>query len=495
MTSSAITTFLVICLSLQITNGKYEPTWDSIDARPLPDWYDEAKLGVFIHWGVFAVQSYSTEWAWFNWKENKSSSLVQYIEDNYPKGFTYQDFAKDFKAELYDPDRWAKIIGASGARYVVLTSKHHEGFAMWPSKYSFSWNAMDVGPHRDLVGELRTAFENYTDIKFGLYHSLYEWYNPLYLADKARNFTNLGPVNFADSKIFPEMVELVEQYKPHVFWSDGEWEAPTSYWKSLEFLAWLYNESPVRDTVVVNDRWGHDTLCKHGGFLTCADRFNPGKLQTRKFENAMTIDRKSWGYRRTASLSDYLTINQLLVTLTTTVSCGGNVLVNIGPTKDGIIPPIYEERLLQLGSWMKVNGEAIYSSKPWIVCQNDSLTPGIWYTTNKDKTVLYATFSPWPVDNKLKMSCPEFSAETTIELLGLRGKLSYSYPTDVVTGRLVEIQLPDKARVASEWVWTLKMKGVKNLQESYETVSEREFEAGITVKSNGFQQMLREVLR
>lgn len=110
-------------------------------------------------------------------------------------------------------------------------------------------------------------------MKFGLYHSLYEWFNPLYLHDKANNFQTQ---EFVTKKILPEMKELIETYEPHVLWSDGDWEANDTYWKSQEFLAWLYNDSPVKDYVVTNDRWGSGIPCHHGDFYTCTDRYNPG---------------------------------------------------------------------------------------------------------------------------------------------------------------------------------------------------------------------------
>ena len=123
------------------------------------------------------------------------------------------------------------------------------------------------------AGELANAIRTKTDLKFGLYHSLYEWFNPLYLYDQKNNYkTNI----FVTNKVIPEMLELIESYKPEVLWSDGEWEASDVYWQSKEFLSWLYNFSPVKNTVVVNDRWGNETLCRHGDFYTCQDRFNPG---------------------------------------------------------------------------------------------------------------------------------------------------------------------------------------------------------------------------
>lgn len=158
---------------------------------------------------------------------------------------------------------------------MVLTSKHHEGFTLWPSSRAFSWNAEDVGPHRDLVKELSDAVRVQNDMHFGVYYSLYEWYNPMYVSDKKSNFQNQ---TYVVEKMLPELHELIDTYRPEVLWTDGDWEAEYNYFKSTEFLAWLYNDSPVKDTVVANDRWGRDIPCNHGGFYTCTDRYNPGML-------------------------------------------------------------------------------------------------------------------------------------------------------------------------------------------------------------------------
>ena len=122
------------------------------------------------------------------------------------------------------------------------------------------------------AGSLTNAVRN-EGLTMGFYHSLYEWFNPRYLADKKNNFTT---TDFVDHKVLPELKELVELYKPDILWSDGDWEAPDTYWNSTNFLAWLYNDSPVKDTIVVNDRWGAGIPCKHGDFYTCTDRYNPG---------------------------------------------------------------------------------------------------------------------------------------------------------------------------------------------------------------------------
>ncbi|KAK9498474.1 hypothetical protein O3M35_003107 [Rhynocoris fuscipes] len=439
---------------------KPSPDWNYIDSRPLPSWYDKAKIGIFIHWGVFSVPSYTSEWFWNYWKGNptpdlkKHKEIEKFMEKNYKPGFSYQDFAKDFTAEFYDPHRWADLFEKSGAKYVVLTSKHHEGYTMWPSNYSFSWNSMDVGPHRDIVGELRDAIASKKGLRFGLYHSLYEWFNPLYISDKKNNFSTQ---NFVNNKILPEMKELVLKYRPEIFWSDGEAEAPSKYWRSEEFLLWLYEESPVRKTVVVNDRWGQNTACKHGGYYTCADRYNPGSLQNHKWENAMTLDRNTWGFVRTSTLKDYLSIHELIQTMVETISYGGNILINIGPAKDGTISPIFEERLLQLGEWLNINGEAIYESQPWKFCQHDNKTSDAWYTTKDNGAILYVILLKWPENNTVYLECADITDSTKLSMLGLDEKLVAS-KTDK---NLLKIALPDKAKVKNDWAWTIKITNPK----------------------------------
>lgn len=351
----------------------YTADWESLDSRPNPLWFDNAKFGVFLHWGVYSVPTHGNEWFWSN-LVLKKPDYVEYMERNFRPGFTYQEFAKDFTAENFDAQEWTELFQASGAKYVILTSKHHDGYTLWPSKYSFSWNAMDVGPHRDLVGELRTAVKKKSDIVFGLYHSMFEWYNPMYMADKQSDYQS---TEFVDKKVIPELVELVKRYEPEYVWSDGDWEASDTYWRAKEFLAWLYNESPVRDTVLTNDRWGKDTRNKHGGVWTGQDHWNPGSLQTHKWENAMTMDKKSWGYRPEAPLTDYYETQELIDQLVSTVSCGGNFLLNVGPSKDGRIEPVFEEKLRDIGAWLGVNGGAIYGSRPW-TNQRDDKRDDVW---------------------------------------------------------------------------------------------------------------------
>jgi alpha-L-fucosidase len=352
----------------------YQPNWESLDKRPLPGWFQDAKFGIFIHWGVYSVPAYApvipgklayAEWYWHAITEGQKPSAGpvdagswEMHKELYGADYPYASFAPRFRAELFDPAHWADVFARSGAKYVVLTSKHHEGFALWPSKEASAtwgrpWNSVEQGPHRDLLGDLSEAVRA-RGLTMGIYYSLYEWYNPLYLSDKRR---------YVAEHMMPQFKDVVTRYKPSIIFSDGEWEMTSHEWRSPELLAWLYNDSPVRDEVVVDDRWGSDTRHKHGGYWTT--EYTPGMSDTAHAWEESRGMGFSYGYNRAERLDHYHSGRELVLMLVDIVSRGGNLLLDIGPRADGAIPPIMEERLLQMGEWLKVNGEAIYGTHPW----------------------------------------------------------------------------------------------------------------------------------
>jgi alpha-L-fucosidase len=368
----------VACLALaadarSADTRHYETNWESIDSRPTPAWWSDAKFGIFIHWGVYSVPSFAprgeyAEWYWERIGRAGSSDPAsrdaairresrEFHERNYGKDFPYFDFAPRFRAEMFDADRWASIFKRSGARYVVLVSKHHDGFALWPSReanatWGRRWNAVDEGPHRDLAGELTAAVRR-QGLEMGFYFSLYEWFNPLWLQKRYDAYL--------EQHLFPQFKDLVTRYSPSVIFADGEWELSSAQWRAPELLAWLYNESPVADKVVVNDRWGGETRHRHGGYYTTEYGAGlPGA--THPWEENRGIG-FSYGYNRNEDLDDYATGRRLLLTLLDTVSRGGNLLLNVGPTADGRIPVVMQERLAYLGQWLDRNGEAIYGTR------------------------------------------------------------------------------------------------------------------------------------
>lgn len=407
------------------------------------------------------MPSYVSEWFWWYWQGQPQQSVVDFIHNNFPPGVTYADFAPQFTAELWDPAQWADIFHASGAKYIVLTSKHHEGFTNWRSNVSWNWNAVDVGPKRDLVGDLAQAVRN-RNLHFGLYHSLFEWFNPLYKYDADGKFaTQL----FVKGKTLPELYEIVNAYHPEIIWSDGD-AGPDVYWNSTQFLAWLYNESPVRDYVVTNDRWGTGIGCKHGGFFTCADRFHPSSLVKHKWESCMTIDKNSWGYRREMQLSDTLSTRELVQVLVQTVAYNGNLLLNVGPTRDGRIDVVFEQRLREMGSWLNVNGEAIYNSTYWTF-QNDTINPDVYYTLQNGTKTVYAMTVAWPSSGVLVLGAPQLSASSKISLLGYLHPITFS---SLNPGVRINVPSLNVAQMPCDFVWTFKLENLLNSERDDELV-------------------------
>jgi alpha-L-fucosidase len=443
--------FILLAISGTFAQQKsYQPDWNSINSRPIPAWFDEAKFGIFIHWGVYSVPAWGpkgkyAEWYWHDMQDHEGPTWKFHVA-TYSEKFQYQDFAPRFKAEMFDPDHWADIFERSGAKYVVLTSKHHEGFCLWPCPASWNWNAVDIGPHRDLAGDLTKAVKAH-GLKMGFYYSLYEWYNPLYHSDVAR---------YVDEHMFPQMKDLVERYHPSILWTDGEWEDPSSVWKSTEFLAWLFNDSPVRDEIVINDRWGKETRGVDGGFYTS----EYGRYRGEGFEKSLLVHKweedqgigASFGYNRNEDAADYKTPEQLIGLLVNTVSEGGNLLLDIGPTADGRIPVIMQERLLQIGDWLKVNGEAIYGTHPW---RKTSEGETIRYTAKNG--AVYALALKWP-GRELVLNSPKSGADTTVTLLG------YSHPLQwrSEAGK-IHIELPPlgPGELSSIYAYVFKLEGVQ----------------------------------
>ena len=366
--------------------GAYEPTWESLDSRPNPQWFEDAKFGIFIHWGVYAVPAWGpkdrySEWYWYDLMRD-GSPTQEFHNQTYGAAVKYQDFAPLWRAEMFDPAHWADVFERAGAKYVVLTSKHHEGFCLWPNPQAWNWNAVDIGPHRDLAGDLIEAVRA-RGVRMGFYYSLYEWFNPLYKEDVHK---------YVDQHMLPQFQDLVQRYKPDIIWPDGEWEHPSDTWRSTEFLAWLFNESNAPEDVVINDRWGKETRHIHGGFATPEYGGLPeGHLsQAGRFEECQGMGH-SFGYNRNETAENYRSTSELLHLLIDNVSRGGNLLLDIGPTADGRIPEIMEQRLLEMGEWLAVNGEAIYGTERW---EDAPTVDQVRFTKKGD--VVYAIALQWP---------------------------------------------------------------------------------------------------
>jgi len=228
---------------------------------------------------------------------------------------------------------------------------------MWPSAQSWNWNSVDLMPHKDLVGMLFEEARTRTDFHAGMYYSLFEWFNPIY--------NGPNPEDYVQEIMLPQMYDLINNYKPEVFWTDGEWMQSSDFWNSPDFLAWLFNDSPVKDTVCINDRWGNDTRGVHGGFFT--PEYSSQTYGDHAWEENSGIDMDSYGFNRHSTVDYYFGAQYLVDLLVRSIAYGGNLLLDIGPRWDGTIEPLEQERLQQIGSWLQINGDAIYGTTAWRV--------------------------------------------------------------------------------------------------------------------------------
>jgi alpha-L-fucosidase len=475
---------LAVCLSQCILAQKYAANWQSLNQRKIPAWFHQDKFGIFIHWGVYAVPAYApivpntgysyAEWYWKR-QEEKYKPFTDFNEKNYGAGFDYQKFEPQFKAELFQPDRWADIFKRSGARYVVLTSKHHEGYCLWNSaeadrSWQRPWNSVTGTPKRDLLGDLTESVRN-KGLKMGYYYSMYEWFNPLWLTDKKK---------FIDEHLTPQFKDLVTRYKPAVIFSDGEWDLSDTAWKSTELLAWLFNESPVAKDVVVNDRWGNNTRGKNTGCLYSTSEYGSGMDASVIWEESQGIG-LSYGYNRNERIDDYKNSRQLILMLADIVSRGGNLLLDIGPAADGTLPVIMEQRLLDIGDWLKINGEAIYESEAYKQPYQWSkgIRPGKkdanfmadyditkMVTAKKDSAYIECLFTRKNKDlyciipaytNQLKLADMQLPAGTLITLLGTGKKMPWKQ-----LGKEVQIDFTSlhPGDINSSGVFAIKLPGV-----------------------------------
>ena len=467
----------LLLITALFTNAQaYLPTWESLDKRPVPQWFNDGKFGIFIHWGVYSVPGWTTKGNYAEWYQNGlmngDTARIAFHKKKFGD-LTYYQLADQFKAELFNPDDWAKLFEQSGAKYIVLTSKHHDGFTLWPNKdanrtWGFPWNAMDIGPHRDLLGDLFKAVRK-TSVHAGMYYSLYEWFNPLWKSDKTK---------YATEHVWPQMKELINTYQPDVFWTDGDWDASEDVWKSKEFLAWMYNESPVKNKIVTYDRWGSGVRFKHGSVYT------PEYQPDLDFENHAWEESRgmgySYGYNREEDAWDYNSAQSLIYHLLDKVSRGGNFLLDIGPDEHGKIPPIMQERLLQIGQWLKINGEAIYGTTRWKQTNQWSdgkrdykaktgedimmkltvdpepgyATKEVFYTYNANTNSLYAIFPKYPSGRKLVLKNSN-AISSDIVFLSTNEKL-----TGRKEGDNIVISLPeyDPNKIKSPYAYVVRIK-------------------------------------
>jgi alpha-L-fucosidase len=465
---SWILTFIVL-FSLAIflplraeTPAHYEPTLESLNQHPLPEWYADAKLGIFIHWGLYSVPGWAplvhpehdfesvdyithnpyAEW-YLNSMRLEGSPTQAYHREHYGPNYDYYNFAPVFNKEIqkWNPDAWAKIFSDAGAKYVVLTTKHHDGFTLWPSSTANPKLPSDrQHAARDIVGELSEAVRK-KGLRMGLYYSGgYDWTfipGPIRVKEDYQKVKpqseNYG--KYADAQVG----ELIQRYHPAVLWNDIDY--PKSG-HPLEIMAEYYNAVPDG---VIDDRFG----VKHSDFKS-PEYQTLSTISPTKWEECRGLGR-SFGYNRAEGEAETIAPDELIYLLVDIVSKNGNLLLDVGPEADGTIPAVQMERLQALGSWLKQNGAAIYGTHPWTRAEGET-AEGIRVRFTRTDSAIYATLLGKPKTEAVIVKALSPGTGTQISLLGSSKPLTWSQQ-----GSDVRIDLP--ATLPGEHAYVLKLTG------------------------------------
>lgn len=368
--SLLLITFCIIYIPFSAKAQDKRP--ESITQREYPQWFSDAKLGIFIHFGLYSVTSWSGKEQYAEWFYkgliSGDSARIDFQKRVFGENFKYEDYKDIFKAELFDAEAWANLFLNSGAKYILFTSKHHDGYCMWDSKYAKNWNSIETAPKRDFCQELTDAVRK-RGLEMGLYYSLTEWTNPLY---KWTIDTNKSIEDYAQKHLIPQFKELVDKFKPTIIFSDGDWDHTYKELHSDELVDYYYKV--VGEKAIVNDRFGKGF---NHGFLT--PEYSAGIIETnRPWAECRGIGR-SFGLNRNEDLSSYKSSEEIIQHFVQLVAGGGGLTLNVGPSADGQIPLLQQERLLDLGQWLLRNGEAIYGSKPFVKPYDESMIsiPGL----------------------------------------------------------------------------------------------------------------------
>ncbi len=441
----------------------FQPDSASIaDNYKIPEWFRDAKFGIFIHWGVYAVPAFGNEWYPRN-MYLKDSKVYKHHVATYGDltEFGYKDFIPMFKAEKFNADEWVSLFQKAGARYVVPVAEHHDGFSMYKSTVN-QWNAAEMGPHQDIVGELKKAAVNHglhfgvsihraenawfynggmkipSDVQTGKYSSLYGECLAEPGGQTPECPEGAGFNDHSKKSWLEHTYELVDLYQPELMWFDwtvGKYPFQSTFYK---FMAYYYNNA--RDWnkgVVVNTKFGYGNNIQ----VFDIERGKSDKIRDFPWQTDTSVGKKSWGY---IDGEENKSPNQIIDDLVDIVSKNGNLLLNIGPKADGSITPEQQQVLLQIGDWLAVNGEAIYETRPWTKSGEGSEkgTSGAFsdnkeavYTaqdirfTTRGKT-LYAISLEWPEKDVTIHSIGDQAKVASVSLLGSDESLQWKQTAD-----------------------------------------------------------------
>ncbi len=418
------------------------------------NWWREARFGMFIHWGPYAVPA-----GVHRGREIKGTGGGEWIMHAAAIPVAeYEPYARQFNPTAFDADSWVRIAKDAGMRYVIITSKHHDGFCLWDSAVA-NYDVMDFAPiRRDLLAELKAACDRH-GIRLGFYHSIMDWHHPDAQAPHFPTYNTKEKSNarfsrYAEDYMKPQLRELVTRYDPAVLWFDGEWIPEWTHEQGREIYRMVRSLKP---SLIVNNRVDKGRQGSKG--MNRGDRRYAGDFGTPEqeilagisdfdWEACMTMN-DNWGFRsRDHNWKSAATLVHQLVDVS---AKGGNYLLNVGPTAEGLIPAASVERLAAVGLWLRTNGEAIFGT-----CSLRQYHEGdhIRYTASRDGNTIYAILTAWPDSAELRLAriVPEEGSE--IRLLGHAGPVPWRRE-----GKVTMISLPEAGRAASNHAWTLRVRG------------------------------------
>lgn len=434
-----------------IEKGPYSAEWSSLTKWRCPKWFPDLKFGIFIHWGIFSVPAFANEWYSRSMYIKDSREYKHHIETYGPqKDFGYKDFIPMFKAEKFNADEWIDTFKDAGARYIMPVAEHHDGFQMYESELSH-WNAKEMGPKRDVVGELKAAAEKQglvfttsshraehywfmgcgrefeSDINGEFKRGDFYWPSVATQPDQGNVFSEpYSSKEFLDDWLL-RCCELIDKYQPKLLYFDW-WIMHQSYKEHIKkLMAYYYNRAA---------EWGIDVaiVYKHdpvpfGSGIPDVERGKFGSTQAYNWQTDTAIAYNSWCY---IDGLDYKKSDEILAYFVDVISKNGNLLLNIGPKSDGTIPDEDKKILHEIGEWMRTNSEAVYDTKPWKTsAEGSTIEEEGKFSDIKDKEykhddfrftcgngAVYAFSLNYPSDGKL---CIKSLGKSDFNSLGFQG--------------------------------------------------------------------------
>jgi alpha-L-fucosidase len=457
--------------------GPFQPSWDSLVKYSVPQWYLDGKFGIFIHWGAYSVPAFGNEWYPREMYRQGTPIFRHHVATFGPQAkFGYKDFLPRFTAAKFDADGWASLFERAGAKFVVPVAEHHDGFPMYDCSFT-EWSAAKMGPKRDVVGELAKAVPAHGMVFGASSHRAEHWWfydEGMKFDSDVKDQANAGlygpaqPQKTADGKQsqpneaylndwLARTTELVDKYHPQLLWFDWWIEQPVFQPYLQRFAAFYYNRGAEWNKgVAIN--YKNKSFPEKAAVLDI-ERGKLDKLRELYWQTDTSIGLKSWGY---IEGEEFRSVDSLVDDLVDIVSKNGALLLNIGPRADGTIPEEAQQRLLGIGKWLAVNGEAIYGTRPWKVYgEGPTQVLGGGFTDRKSKPftaqdvrfttkggALYAIALAWPEKELTIRSLGSVAGKVTgVTMLGAAGGLKFKQGAQGLTVSVPGVKTGDYAFV------------------------------------------------